>query len=380
MDIAQAYRVLNLAAGSSADELHSAWKGLVLKHHPDRYEQFGESELIKAAQTRTKAINRAYSCLRVHLSRDALTDIGTMKGIAPDSASLVRKTTQCVAQTQAAVELWSRHLNRSRVGLTDGQRLTADTYANQKEYLILRVSIQALVEKRDASISVLLETSVLRSAREAFDLHRLNVRKGDLDAFDADSFLPTGPEQLMPLLSEIQKVGEQAVLNLDTLARRFEQLEVERLGLGQRTKLQHRTLRQSLKPFIDAARLGRERYDAAETCARQCRAIIKVEQSAKVESELVLKSRRHQLTALFETLETLQFRQIEGDAAQTVYAQLLNRQSRTQSLSRSTFDETEKVSTQIRALLAGIRLKHSEYPQAVLKDLQAELSKMARFE
>lgn len=107
---------------------------------------------------------------------------------------------------------------------------------------------------------------------------------------------------------------------------------------------------------------------------------MKIEQSAKVESELVLKSRRHQLTALFETLETLQFRQIEGDAAQTVYAQLLNRQSRTQSLSRSTFNETEKVSTQIRALLAGIRLKHREYPQAVLKDLQAELSKMARFE
>ncbi len=373
MDIAQAYSVLNLSSGTSAEALHGAWKTLILKHHPDRYQQFGELEL-KKAQARTKSINRAYSTLRTHLSSKTVDSIQTGVGIAPDSESFLRKAAQRVAQTQAAVEQWNRYLNRSRVGLTDGQRLTADTYANQKEYLILRAALQVLVEKRDASISVLLETNVLRAARQTLDSHRAGAHRNDKSDFDIDSFLPTQPERLMPLLAEIQSIGEHTLQSVESLQRRFEHLEGERLGLGERTKAQGRTLRQSLKPFIDAARQGREKYDAAEICVRQCHAVIRIEQTQKVETEAVLKSRLHQLSELSKTLEALQFRQIEGDAAETVYAQLLSRQSHTQSLSRSTFKETEKVSDQISGLFGDIRLKHREYPQSVLSDLHAEIA------
>lgn len=375
MDIPEAYRLLNVSQDSDAEDIHAAWRALVLKHHPDRHQQFGETEL-KKSQARTKTINRAYSLVRVHLSRAVTLSVYDGTGVAPDSESYLRKAMQSITQTQVAVEQWIRHLNRSRVCLADGQRLTVDTYTAQKEYLSLRAGLQAAVEKRDTQISLLLETKILRDVRQVLEASRLNPSGEKSTPVTIDRFLPTEQAQLMPLLSEIQTIGEQTTQNLEVLTRRFEQLEVERMGLGQRIKTQDRNLRQSLKPFIDAAQMGRARLDAAQVAARQCGAIIKIEQLEKTVNKAVIKSRLHQLTELYETLKTLQFRQVEGDAAQAVYAQLLSRQSKSKSTSAQTFDETQTVSTHTSSLLKSIRSTHLSYPQFVLQELQSRLMSM----
>ena len=158
--------------------------------------------------------------------------------------------------------------------------------------------------------------------------------------------------------------------------RRFEQLEVERTGLGNRIKEQARNLRQSAKPLIEAAQAGRTRLDAAQVAAVQCGGILDIERSGNAVNKTVLKSRRHQLNELYERLESMQFRQVEGDAAEAVYAQLLERQSKIQSLSAQTFDETGNVSRHTISLFESIKFTHLSYPQFVLQDLQGRLSNL----
>jgi hypothetical protein len=373
MNIDGAYRLLNVSKGCTDEDIHAAWRALVLKHHPDRHQQFGENEL-KKAQALTKTINRAYSCLRIHLSRVNIPSEFEGVGESPNSESLLRKARQSVTQTQAAIEHWHRQLNRSRACLADGQRLTTDAYTAHKEYLTLHAGLQAAVEKRDAQISMLLETTVLRRTRQILEVRRLKPKSRERAPVTVDRFLPTQPAQLMPLLSVIQTTGDQTMKSVEILMRRFEQLEVERAGLGKRIKGQARNLRQSIKPFIEAAQVGRARLDAAQVAARQCGGILEIERSEKTGNKTVLKSRLHQLNELFESLELLQFRQVEGDAAEAVYAQLLRRQSKIQLLSTQTFDETGNVSTQTRSLLKSIRSTHVSFPQIVLQDLQSRLS------
>ena len=120
--------------------------------------------------------------------------------------------------------------------------------------------------------------------------------------------------------------------------------------------------------------MGRSKLDIAQVAARQCGGILEIERSEKTANKAVLKSRLHQLTELYESLELLEFKQVEGDAAGAVYAQLLSRQSKIQSLSAQTFDETGTLSTDTMRIFRSIRSTHLSYPQFVLHDLQSQLS------
>lgn len=377
MDLNEAYRVLSLTANCTEEVLRTTWRNLVLRHHPDRYEQFGETEYNKA-QARTMRINRAYSIILAERNSARSITLTVKKGAAPNSEAYLRKLFQNLSQTQTAIEYWQRYLKRSRVSLNDVQRLTADNYANQKEYLLLRVALQATLEKRDAATEVLLETQIFRSIRNAIKTSEIVTKDESQLSTVMARLLPTEPDVLLPLLADLQSLSDDTLLQVSYLQRRFDKLEDERTGLGQRIKLQHRNLKQSLRPFIEAAQSGREKLDQTDVMLQECRALLKIEKEQGSLAPAVIKSRMHQLEEQTETIQELQQRQIEGDAAEAVYAQLLAKQSKQQSLSNSTFAETERVSEQIHILLQETVELHTAFPQKILSDVETKVREMIR--
>ena len=59
----KAYKLLQVNANATVDEIKSAYKQRIKEYHPDRLETFGE-ELKKLAQTKTQEINKAYNLIR----------------------------------------------------------------------------------------------------------------------------------------------------------------------------------------------------------------------------------------------------------------------------------------------------------------------------
>ena len=96
-----------------------------------------------------------------------------------------------------------------------------------------------------------------------------------------ERLLPTDTHILLPLLAELQSLSDDTLLHVGNLERRFDKLESEREGLRGRIKQQHRNLKQSLKPFIDAARVGRQKLDQTGVCKSAERAD-KLRKSAKL--------------------------------------------------------------------------------------------------
>jgi len=63
--ILQHYANLELIPGATAEEVHKAWRKLILKYHPDRY--VGDKNKIKRATKITQIINSSYTALLEHL-------------------------------------------------------------------------------------------------------------------------------------------------------------------------------------------------------------------------------------------------------------------------------------------------------------------------
>lgn len=57
------WQVLQLAPGASAEQIHAAYKQLLLKYHPDRVAHLGE-EFQRLAHRKTLAITQAYARLK----------------------------------------------------------------------------------------------------------------------------------------------------------------------------------------------------------------------------------------------------------------------------------------------------------------------------
>ena len=66
--IAQCYANLELTPGATVDEIHKAWRRLILKYHPDRYP--GDKAKMERATRITQIINESYNTLLEHLDTD----------------------------------------------------------------------------------------------------------------------------------------------------------------------------------------------------------------------------------------------------------------------------------------------------------------------
>ena len=66
--LAQCYANLELSPGATVDEIHKAWRKLILKYHPDRYP--GDKAKMERATRITQIINESYNTLLDHLDAD----------------------------------------------------------------------------------------------------------------------------------------------------------------------------------------------------------------------------------------------------------------------------------------------------------------------
>ena len=58
LNISKCYEILGLAPGASVEEIKQAYRGLVLKHHPDKCPT-------EESETRFRQISDAYQALRI---------------------------------------------------------------------------------------------------------------------------------------------------------------------------------------------------------------------------------------------------------------------------------------------------------------------------
>jgi len=63
--LAQCYANLELAPGAPLEEIHKAWRRLILKYHPDRFP--GDATKMERATRITQIINESYNTLLEHL-------------------------------------------------------------------------------------------------------------------------------------------------------------------------------------------------------------------------------------------------------------------------------------------------------------------------
>ncbi len=65
IEVADAYRVLEIPVGSSWNVVQKAYKLLVMHHHPDRHAQ--DPQKYKAATEKTQKINQAFQIIKNYL-------------------------------------------------------------------------------------------------------------------------------------------------------------------------------------------------------------------------------------------------------------------------------------------------------------------------
>ena len=153
------------------------------------------------------------------------------------------------------------------------------------------------------------------------------------------------------------------------LAHRFELLSKELRSLTARLKTQHRTLRSSMSPFIESARRGRLRVDAAQVALAEASAILRQQMKRTKGEQTVLKSWWTQLLNAERSFTALQARQLEADAAELVYERIIRRQQDLRSEGSNNAALSARLCSALENRFTKFWLAEQTYPQTALEEL-----------
>ena len=369
MDIGQARALLKVDQNCTQQQLQRAWREIVLTCHPDRHAHLDEAAQSKA-EALTKRVNLAYATLSAAILKKG---VGTVRaptqGQAPDLESLVRRAMRSVEQAVESVDAWSRQLKRARTGLLDGRRLLDDSDGSSAEFKRLDESVTRLINDRQNRVGLCFEKYSLRQLRKELATLKTLPSTSEESELLVARYLPSDPQVLVLILTEIQEIHAQTVAQMAPLAHRFELLSKELRSLTARLKTQHRTLRSSMSPFIESARRGRLRVDAAQVALAEASTILRQQMKRTKGEQTVLKSWWTQLLNAERSFTALQARQLEADAAELVYDRIIRRQQDLRSEGSNNAALSARLCSALENRFTKFWLAEQTYPQTALEEL-----------
>lgn len=299
-------------------------------------------------------------------------------GQAPDIQTIIRNAQRSVDVARDAVETWSRQLRRTRTGLADGRRLLADGTRSNVQFKRLLDRVESVLAARQSAVEEVMENRCLSSVRRELAIMSNSGKNRETEAFLLSAFLPKEPTVLLAILGDIQTIHSQTMAQMKSLQRRFELLTNELKTQMNRLKTQHRTLRASVAPFVRSAHDGRRKVDASQIELARATAVIhlalgEAKNKDRDDKVVMLRSREAQLLRLINEHGALQALQLEADAAEIVYASLLETQKGVRDTGFLQGGETAMIENQIKSILETFWHSSESFPQEVLGWLEASI-------
>ena len=377
MNRSDARHLLGVEENYTQASLHRAWRAFVLKYHPDRHGHLSDEEF-QRAEAKTKKGNQAYAMLRLVSSVDTTTAAPSYRsGQAPNIETMLRHAARRVEQAQDSIETWSRQLTRTRTGLADGRRLLSDSDRCHSQFNRLSDAVAQLIDSRRSAILSSFDRLCLSRARLTILREPWRVSASSSDDELIAHFLLSDPQLLTQILVEVQEIHGQTVSQMKPLERRFERLTREFDSLRSRLKIQNRTLRASVSPFVDSAQKGRRQVDAAQVALAEVAGMLNRVVKETKENEVLLRSRRLQLKTLQSQFSGLQARQLEADAAQLVYQNIMKSQESLRNSGQRKAEETMSIQGILDQCLRDFVETIDSFPQEALGWLHQSIAKLA---